>query len=214
LSRLVFDRHAFRYRTAIDWVRWILATLSPSLRGGRSAAPGLLFDMNLLFQSAVASLLRRRTDTSGVEVSSQDSGTHLARVAGADQRRVFRLRPDLVVRRQGALSAIGDTKWKRLEVGPGGHLIPAEADVYQMHAYASAFRCESLALIYPWHEGLRAARETAFELPAIGAIRPVLSVLCLDVQSDALVLRRGAGAGEFAALLGPNPMSRISAVPA
>lgn len=213
-GRLVFDRHAFRYRTAIDWVRWILATLSPSLRGGRSTAPGLLFDMNLLFQSAVASLLRRRTGASGVEVSSQESGTHLARVAGADQRRVFRLRPDLVVRRQGVVSAIGDTKWKRLDVGPAGHLIPAEADVYQMHAYASAFHCESLALIYPWHEGLRAARDTAFELPAIGTIRPILSVLCLDVQSDALVLRRGTNAAEFGTLLQPNPKARFNAVPA
>ena len=213
-NRLVFDRHAFRYRTAIDWVRWILATLSPSLRGGRSTAPGLLFDMNLLFQSAVAALLRRRTGMSGLEVSSQESGTHLARLAGVDQRRVFRLSPDLVVRRQGVVSAIGDTKWKRLDVGRARYLIPAEADVYQMHAYASAYRCENLALIYPWHEGLRAARETAFELPTIGTVRPVLSVLCLDVQSDALVLRRGASAAEFGTLFQQSPQVRVSAVPA
>jgi 5-methylcytosine-specific restriction enzyme subunit McrC len=214
LNRLVFDRHAFRYRSVIEWARWILATLTPSLRGGGSTAPGLLFDLNLLFQSAVAALLRRRIGVPGLEVSSQESSRHLARVAGGDERRVFRLRPDLVVRRHGAVSAIGDTKWKRIEVGPSGHLMPAQADVYQMHAYASAFHCESLALIYPWHEGLRGARETAFELPAIGTVRPVLSVLCLDVHSDALLLRRGSTAAEFGALFQPTVGAQLRSVPA
>jgi 5-methylcytosine-specific restriction enzyme subunit McrC len=211
LGRLVFDRHASRYRTAIDWVRWILATLSPSLRAGQNTSPGLLFDMNKLFESAVASLLRRRAGWQGVdvEVSSQDTGRHFARISDEGQWRMFRLRPDLVLRRDGRVTSIGDAKWKRLNVGQGNYLVPSEADLYQMHAYAAAFQCEHLSLIYPWHDGLRAARDTAFELPSNGALRPVVSVLCLDVHADTLVLRRGGGASGFGPVFQSTLMRRV-----
>jgi 5-methylcytosine-specific restriction enzyme subunit McrC len=187
-NRLVFDRHAVRYRTAVDWVRWILALLSPSLRAGEDAAPGLLFDMNQLFQSAVAAGLQRRaTVEPGTIVEVQDTSRYLTQVRGTDGRRAFRLKPDLVVRRHGSIVAIGDTKWKRLKVSKSGYMMPSEADVYQMLAYATAHRCEHLALIFPTHSGLSKARDTAFQLPSVGELRPTINIICLDVHSDSML---------------------------
>jgi 5-methylcytosine-specific restriction enzyme subunit McrC len=201
-SRLVFDRHAVRYRTAIEWVRWILALLSPSLRAGEDAAPGLLFDMNQLFQSAVAAVLQRRGSVEpDTIVEAQDTSQQLAQVEGTDGRRAFRLKPDLVVRRHGRILAIGDTKWKRLKVSRSGYLMPSEADMYQMLAYAAAYRCEHLALIYPTHAGLLGAKETTFKLPASGKQRPVVSVICLDVHSDSLLPSCSAVESPFFRLL-------------
>ena len=201
LDRLVFDRHAARYRTTIAWVRWILALLSPALRAGRHAAPGLLFDMNSLFQSTVFSLLRRRAEGgSGVQVQSQVTGPYLALVRGSSGHRAFGLRPDLVLRLGSDIIAVGDTKWKRLGVSRSGFLMPTEQDIYQLHAYAAAFECEHLALIYPWHGGLAESYETAFELPALGALRPVVSVMCVNLHSDSFQLIRGRGASEFVTL--------------
>ena len=202
LSRLVFDRHSSRYRIAIEWVRWILDVVSPNLRFDKNAAPGLLFDMNLLFESAVAGVVRRRAG-SEVRVVAQDTGRHLASVPGV-KRSFFGLRPDLVVRRGGVTVAIGDTKWKTLEVGSTGHLVPAVDDMYQMHAYAAAFQCEHLALIYPWHEGLTQSLETAFQLPMINALRPVVTVVCLDLHQGQYAAKRGAGSVEFGALFQPH----------
>jgi 5-methylcytosine-specific restriction enzyme subunit McrC len=192
LDHLKFDRHAIRYRTAIDWVRLILAFLSPALRAGRHAAPGLLFDMNSLFQSAVTSVLRRRADRStGVRVHSQATDRHLALVRESGGRRAFGLRPDVLVRLRGQVVAIADTKWKCLGVSKLGYLMPTEQDMYQVYAYAAAFECEHIALIYPWHSGMAGAEETAFELPPFGSLRPVVSVLCVDVHTDSLPLALG-----------------------
>jgi 5-methylcytosine-specific restriction enzyme subunit McrC len=202
LDRLVFDRHAVRYRTAIDWVRWILALLSPALRAGRHGAPGLLFDMNSLFQSAVASVLRRRAEAGfGVRVQSQVAGRHLALVRGSGGRRAFGLRPDLLVRSGTGFVAVGDTKWKRLGVSQSGYLMPTEADIYQLLAYGAAFECEHLALIYPWHSGLAGSEETTFELPPVGTLQPVASVMCVDLHNDSFRLVRGQGMSEFSTLL-------------
>jgi len=202
LKRLVFNRHAMRYRVVSDWVRWILSLQSPDLRAGQNDAPGLLFDMNLLFQSAIASVLRRRAGAiHNLQVRSQDSGSYLASVAGSHTHRAFALRPDLVMYKSGQVAAIGDTKWKRVEVSKTGYLKPTPADIYQMHAYATKYQCGDLALIYPWHEGLSGSKVTTFELPPIGEIRPRVDILCVDVHSDSLDLRScGGSRAGFAAL--------------
>lgn len=200
LDRLVFDRHAARYRGAIEWVRWIVGLLSPSLRAGANAAPALLFDTNALFESAVAALLRRGADREA-EIQVRAPGQSLARLAGAGGRQAYGLRPDIVVRRAAGVAAIGDAKWKRLSVGRGGHLFPGEADIYQMHAYAAAFGCRNLALIYPWHRELDSSCETGFQIPRPEGGTVSIDVLCIDVSSDSLPLVRGAGAPEFGPLL-------------
>ncbi|MBW8456984.1 MAG: McrC family protein [Thiobacillus sp.] len=202
LKRLVFNRHAMRYRVVADWVRWILSLQSPDLRAGQNESPGLLFDMNLLFQSAIASVLRRRAGAfRNLQVSSQDTGSYLASVSGSATHRAFGLRPDVVMWRGAQVAAIGDTKWKRVEVSRSGYLKPTPADIYQMHAYATKYQCERLALIYPWYEGLLGSKETSFELPSVGELRPRVDVLCVDVHSDSFDLRSGGATREgFAAL--------------
>jgi 5-methylcytosine-specific restriction enzyme subunit McrC len=199
---LVFDRHSRRYRAAINWARWLLLRLSPSMRAGEDAVPGLMFDTDRLFESAVASVLQRRCGAdSRMEVGFQDTTRHLASLAGTTLRAAFRLRPDLVVRDGGTVVAVGDTKWKRLQPNRSGYLMPNEADVYQMHAYASAFRCEDLALIYPWHRGLAGAKETSVKLPEVSGIQPLIRILCVDVNEDEFRPRGPCAATVFARLL-------------
>lgn len=186
LDALMFDRQSTRYKPAIEWATWILRVVSPNLRVGQNAAPGLIFDMNQLFQSAIVTLLRRRAAAyTNLQVSAQDTGTYLTTLAGSDGLPAFGLRPDIVIRDAAEVLIVGDTKWSRVDVGPGGYLMPQEAHMYQMQAYAAVYPCERFSLIYPWHEGLRGSRPTAFTLPSIGGRKPVVGVTCVDVSSDA-----------------------------
>jgi len=190
-SRLRWDRKAARYRPAVDWAKRILSLLSPALRTGESEAPGLLFDMDKLWEAAVAGELGRQLEREGVQVDAQFGGRYLAVLAGGTAG-VVGLRPDLLLRSRGRVAAVGDTKWKRLEPDRNGYLIPNREDVYQMHAYAAAYQCERLALIYPWHEGLAGSRESVLELPPMGALRPQLHVMCIDVRDGRFDTVRGA----------------------
>lgn len=197
VARLAFNRQAERYREAVRWARWILDLLAPTLRAGRSEAPALLFDMNKLFESAVASAFRRRVHhTANLTVDTQDASTALATFVSQDRVELgFRLRPDLVFRRRGRVVAIADTKWKLVERDTRHRLVPSEADIYQMHAYAAAFQCTELALLYPWRNELAGAIDADIRLPAIGGRSPIVKVLCIDVDDDALPLRFGCWPG-------------------
>lgn len=193
IENLQFDRQAGRYRSAIDWARWIIALLAPSLRAGGHQAPALLFDMNKLFESAVAAEARRHARLfPGLSMDSQDSSRCLATLVSGDKAEpAFQVRPDIVFKQGGAVLAIADTKWKVISLDRRGRLLPAEADLYQMHAYASAFGCSELRLIYPWRAELARAQASIIRLPASLGTGPTLHVNCIDVHSDELSLRIG-----------------------
>lgn len=193
VDRLVSDRRAERYRAAIDWARWILASLTPSLRGGGHQAPTLLFDMNRLFESSMAAVLRRSAVPLGMDVVTQDRSRTLANMVSSDVvEPSFVLRPDLVVMERGVVAVIADTKWKLLPLDRRARPAPSEADMYQMHAYASAFQCRDLALIYPW-DAQDQVTEAIFHLPGMEGRRTTVHVLGVDVGDDALPIRVGMG---------------------
>ena len=202
VDRLVFDRRAERYREAIDWGRWILALLAPGLRGGRSKAPALLFDMNKLFESSVATVLRRAASRDGLEVITQDRGKSLAMVHSGDVIEPgYMLRPDLLITQANQILVVADTKWKRIEFDRKGRPSPDEADIYQLHAYASAYQCLELALIYPV-EGDNVAGDTRFKIPAIGGVAATIHVIGIDIGDDSLPLCFGRGPQELVRLFG------------
>lgn len=103
----------------------------------------------------------------------------------------FQSRPDLVFRRGAVVVAIADTKWKLVSVDRRRRLLPAETDLYQMHAYATAFSCQELALVYPWHVGLPRAVPSEISLPTAPDRTPVLRANCIDVYCDDLELVLG-----------------------
>lgn len=190
LSHVTFDRAGQRYGPAVEWVRLIAATQSPSIRAGNTSASGLLFDMNQLFERAVARQLSDQLRPRELAVSKQATDEHLARVAGAKKRQ-FPLRPDLVIRDGTDVLAIADTKWKTLRMSASKHLVPSNADVYQMVAYASVYGAEELALIYPWQPGLEGSVESSYRLRTLDRRRVTLHVVCVQLEEVGMPVVRG-----------------------
>jgi 5-methylcytosine-specific restriction enzyme subunit McrC len=186
VDQLIVHRQAVRYRPVIAWVRWILQLLSPGLRVGEARAPSFLFDMNVLFEKAVTRALRQQLAASHPHLSVQEQvgGRYLARTSL--RRRVFGLRPDIMVTDGSSVVLIADAKWKRPDVTRTGAIRPSRADMYQMHAYAAAFKALRLALIYPSVSDVPAA--TAYELTSLSPASAVhvahanLAVDTLKVQ--------------------------------
>jgi len=186
LGSLRLDRQSSYYETATHWAGWILKLLAPNLRAGRGEAPELLFDMNRLFESAVATQIKRRSRPLGLQVDVQNHGRHLATFQSTPTVPFFGLIPDVVVRDNGKTVSVVDTKWSLIHHDRLGRLVPPDHHVYQLNAYASAFDCEELVLLYPWHQGLQAAQPTVFHLPEVRGRHPRLHVACIDVSRNEL----------------------------
>lgn len=174
VSCLPRDRTTHRYAPVLTWCEWLLAMASPALSAGESPAPGLLFDMNKLFEAHAARLEELGGGSDRI-VRTQGPPLHLA-TRGDDD--VFRLKPDITVwhiNQDGAASTIDrvvDAKWKRLDPHASDFGVD-EADVYQLLAYALRYGCQRLELVYPAavpdSDGLR--ERPVFNIAAIGEAR-------------------------------------------
>lgn len=71
--------------------------------------------------------------------------------------------------------------------------------MYQLHAYAGAFGCHELALIYPWDAPDRVVDAT-FRLPGREGRATTVHVVGVDVGDDAMPLRIGMGPSELTEL--------------
>jgi 5-methylcytosine-specific restriction enzyme subunit McrC len=83
---------------------------------------------------------------SAIKVYLQGPSLHLAR--HDDERPAFKLKPDIVIKRDGQVACILDTKWKRLKPEQANDGV-SSADIYQMHAYASRYDAPNVILLYP-----------------------------------------------------------------
>ena len=61
---------------------------------------------------------------------------------------VFRLKPDLALRSGQTFPLVMDTKYKGLEPDGSGAEV-AQADFYQMFAYAHRYDCPRVLMLYP-----------------------------------------------------------------
>ncbi len=167
-DRISFQRNNERYRPLVNFARLVLLGSSPLPSSGGRESFSILFAMERLFERFVARVLLLRARTLGLDRSAvhpQGRGRPrwlLERLS--DGRRVFRLRPDVVIDRHGDFPGLVlDTKWKRLspDAKSASNDIAA-SDLYQMASYAQAYEFPSVMLLYPRVAGVT---EKDFRLP-------------------------------------------------
>ncbi len=145
------DRLSERYGPLVNLALLFLQSASPDVVSGDGHGFSLLFDMNELFEEYVGRQVRAALRPLGFQVTLQGPKRHLARSASGSP--AFELRPDIVNSRDGRVTLIIDTKWKRLKEEERREGV-SSADAYQMFAYAERYDARDVLLLYPHHPGL------------------------------------------------------------
>lgn len=213
LSRLPWDqvridRSNRRWRSLFELAR-LLIRREWQGTGHADRAPGgitLLFRMNDLFEAYVAALLRRALAGEDIEVVAQGGLRHCLGDWQEDAPctgTLFLTRPDILLRRKGAIVGIIDTKWKKLADDPHDprHGV-GQGDVYQLMAYARVYQCPRLMLLYPQVPGKPDGLRRHFGL-AGGHER--LSLATLDLAAAAPAVAERLGGLVRGVLLDPAP---------
>lgn len=150
VAQLPRERTTRRYEPLLTWCEWLLGMNSPAMSAGTTQAPGLLFDMNKLFEAYVCGL---EEVAAGERYIVYRQGPVEALATHGDTDALL-LKPDVTVWHtlpDGSAARIArvlDSKWKRLDPD-AAHWGVDQADVYQMLAYAVRYRCQQLELVYP-----------------------------------------------------------------
>lgn len=144
-ARIVPERNTKDYATALLWSKVFLMGKSFTAFAGSEVAFALLFPMETLFESYIATQLGRLLKNSQYTVSAQDRRYYLF----DEPNKRFLMKPDIVIRsKEGLRNFVMDTKWKVLSDGKANYGI-SQADMYQMYAYQKKYASENVTLIYP-----------------------------------------------------------------
>lgn len=146
---LARQRGMDHYEEPLAWARLLLSGHSPITGIGSSNASTLLFPMEALFEAFVAKHMRRQLKE-GHQLQVQRNSRYLVHHAG---RRMFRMRPDLVVTRSMSNVLLADTKWKLIdeEAAFRAKYWLSQSDFYQMYAYGHSYlgATGDVVLLYP-----------------------------------------------------------------
>ncbi len=141
-AKCVADRNTKDYAVAVKWCEVFLGGKSFTSFSGSDVAFALLFPMETLFESYVASVMQKSPNVKEYSFTVQDK-----RYSLFDKPEKFGLRPDIVIEGNGSVFVM-DTKWKILELAKSNYGI-SQADMYQMYVYHKKYVAKSVTLIYP-----------------------------------------------------------------
>lgn len=137
LEQIQLDRKTAPYERALQLAKLIILNYSPDIEKGQNKMISLLFDMNVLWEEYVYTILRKSTQLqeAGWEVHGQQSKLFY----GSGRY----IRPDIVLKNEKETIII-DTKWKI----PANNSASIE-DLRQMYVYGRYWSSAKLILLYP-----------------------------------------------------------------
>ena len=140
------DRTTKDYEEILAWSKVFLMNKSFSIFSGDNKARALLFPMEKLDESFVSMHIVDIFEREHYSVSTQDTGRYLLK---EENRNIFSLRPDIVVKDKEENTIIMDTKWKRLYDSPQENYGISQTDMYQMYAYSKKYNANKVWVLYP-----------------------------------------------------------------
>ena len=144
-------RSDLRFNDVLELSVIFIKTLSPNINAGKLESFALMFDMNKLFESWVASQLKPVAIKNGLILREQGPRRYLAYREDIGKN-VFQMKPDIcLLDKDNKVVLIADAKWKVLdkqEIKLG----ISQTDMYQVHTYATEYSTNHSCLIYPNQE--------------------------------------------------------------
>jgi 5-methylcytosine-specific restriction enzyme subunit McrC len=150
------DRLMVHYQPIKSWCELVLGQQMPLALRGKTGGISLLFPMEKLFERYVEISLRKHLHAPyaiKAQAASQSLCEH-------NNKKMFQLRPDLLITNVDEIVLLLDTKWKRInEADITNKYGLSQSDFYQMFAYGHTYlnKVGELLLIYPLTESFSEA---------------------------------------------------------
>lgn len=152
------NRDMVHYQNILPWLKLILNQQSPFTLKDKNKGISFLIPMEKLFEKYVAKVLANNLPN-GYKLSEQESKKHLAWL---DNKKVFTMKPDIVISKDGKDICILDTKWKLIyenklyeSGGENNKKGIKQSDMYQLFAYGKKYGVSKVVLIYPQWENFK-----------------------------------------------------------
>lgn len=144
-----FNRLNHNYLPLFNMAKMFYYNRQPGQSEGDELTFTFLVPLNKLFEQYVYKLLANSkiSRVDGYEVCHHKPQKYLAKRTEQDNKPVFLLEPDITLSKDGKVKVILDTKYKNPI--KEDNVFVLQSDIYQMLAYATAYHCPCVYLVYP-----------------------------------------------------------------
>ncbi len=147
-----FNRLNVRFEEVFILAKMILGGCSSLGNAGDEKSFSILFRMDEVFEKYITKTLY--INLKDVRIHSQHSKYKLL-VNEVSNKEIFKLKPDIVIERNGIECIIIDTKWKKISDTFNRYGVKRE-DLYQMYAYLTRYpNVKTVILLYPFNEEIK-----------------------------------------------------------
>ena len=171
------DRSMQHYEPVLDWAGLFLHQHGLATFAGGYRNTSLLFPMEQVFEDYVTAYISRHAEILGWKATPQNEQSWV--YEGEKDR--FKIRPDIVLRKNGDLALVLDAKWKEVDENNLRDSVD-QSDIYQMFAYAKVCGCSKVALVYPKSEKFLKRKELTYEID--GGIKLILYPFAVDKPEE------------------------------
>lgn len=154
-TRVRLTRQTERFEPLLALSEMLLGKQSPGMSGGDHDSFSLFFSMSAVYEGFVGGFYRRHVEPLLPEVVMREQGGSRKfdlLFSSRSHRGRLKLEPDFLFEcedEEGELrNFVIDTKWKRIDWKDSGDSVKRE-DLYQLHAYMTAYEARHVALLYP-----------------------------------------------------------------
>ena len=153
---ITLDRTNEKWHWLIEMADMLLANQFQSTSGGQNKGFSFLFDMNQLFEKYLSHKIRQAVRKLGYKVELQNT-EKFCLTDSRSKEQLFKIKPDIVVKSEGKVIHVIDTKWKHLKLKSDNPQMGVEnPDIYQMITYGQLHNSQQLTLLYPHSSNLKA----------------------------------------------------------
>ena len=154
-QKVKLSRSMNYYQEVLSWCQLLLNGLGPTASSGSFNTLSLLYPMERIFEDFVAYWLKQNIESyfgKGAELKTQSSKFSLVEEHAG--KKLFNLKPDLLVSIDKKPTCVMDTKWKLIDASDRKNKYGiSQADMYQLYAYGHKYlrdnEIKELMLIYP-----------------------------------------------------------------
>ena len=162
-KKIYINRTNERWNWIITMADFLLKGLFQSQAGHADPGYSFLFNMSRLFEDYIGRRLCKVASSNGLTVELQNEMRFC--ISELNEEKLFSVRPDILIKREGKVVQIIDTKWKHLaSLIASRNMGVSVSDVYQMNAYGMLHECSDLTLLYPHSTSL--GESDGVQLPA------------------------------------------------
>jgi len=140
------------YEPVLNLAKIFISQSSLEMSADNISTFSFVFDMNLLFEEYIGTMIRRSCSNRFSSITLQKPCRNLVEskiVNGKDLGPVFRMKPDIALgQNYKQPEVIVDTKYKVLKDEEKKEGV-SQADLYQMNAYSKKYKCANIVLLYP-----------------------------------------------------------------